>query len=148
MRRHLPLAVAFALVLPAIVNAQYRRQERGFERISRVIADCEERTNIFKQQLRRALDHSAYDGTRREDELNRDAGRLERALNKIRESWNVDHNVGKTRVFVNEAITASQDINRTMVRRRLNPGVQRQWGVVRGELNRLADVFELPKIRW
>jgi len=31
-----------------------------------------------------------------------------------------------------------------MVRRRLNPDVQRQWDAVRGELNRLAEAFELP----
>jgi hypothetical protein len=148
MRRQLLLAVAFTLVVPAIVGAQYRRQDRGFERISRVIADCEARTNVFKQQLRRALDNSALNETRREDELNRDASRLERALNRIRESWNGEHDARKTRVFVSEAITASQDINRTMVRRRLNPGVQRQWGVVRTELNHLAEVFELPRIQW
>jgi hypothetical protein len=148
MRRHLLLVAAFTLVVPAIVGAQYRRDERGFERIARVIADCEERTNVFKQQLRRALDYSALNATRREDELNGDANRLERALNRTRESWNVEHDANKTRVFVNEAITASQDINRTMVRRRLNPDVQRQWRVVRNELNRLADVFQLPKIRW
>jgi len=148
MRRHLLLVAAFTLVVPAIVGAQYRRDERGFERIARVIADCEERTNVFKQQLRRALDYSALNATRREDELNRDASRLERALNRTRESWNVEHDANKTRVFVNEAIAASQDINRTMVRRRLNPDVQRQWRVVRNELNHLADVFQLPKIRW
>jgi hypothetical protein len=148
MRRYLLLAVAFALAVPVIVSAQRRRDERGFERISRVIADCEERSNVFRQQLRRALDRSALNETRREDELNRDASRLERALNRIRESWNVEHDARKTRVFVNEAITASQDINRTMGRRRLHPDVQRQWGVVRGELNRLADVFQLPRIRW
>lgn len=148
MRRHLLLFAAFTLVVPTIVRAQYRRDERGFERIARVIADCEQRTNVFRQQLRRALDRSALNETRREDELNRDAGRLERALNRTRESWNGEHDARKTRAFVNEAITASQDINRTMVRRRLNPGVQRQWAVVRNELNRLADVFQLPRIRW
>lgn len=36
----------------------------------------------------------------------------------------------------------------TMGRRRLNPDVQRQWNAVRGELNRLAEAFELPRIRW
>ena len=148
MRRYLLLAAAFSLVVPVMAGAQYRRDEKGFERIGRVIADCEERTNVFKQQLRRALDNSALNETRREDELNRDASRLERALNRIRESWNGEHNARKTSVFVNRAVTAAQDINRTMVRRRLNPDVQRQWGVVRNELNRLADAFQQPKIRW
>jgi hypothetical protein len=35
-----------------------------------------------------------------------------------------------------------------MVSRRLNPDVQRQWDAVRNELNRLAEAFELPRIRW
>jgi hypothetical protein len=35
-----------------------------------------------------------------------------------------------------------------MIRRRLNPEVQRQWDIVRRELNHLAEVFDLPKIRW
>ncbi len=148
MRGHSLLAAALTLVVPAIAGAQYRRDERGFERIALVIADCEQRTNVFRQQIRRALDRSELNQTRREDELNRDASRLERALNRTRESWNREHDARKTQVFVSEAITASQDINQTMIRRRLNPDVQRQWGMVRSELNRLADVFQLPKIRW
>jgi len=50
----------------------------------------------------------------------------------------------RTREFVNDAISAGRDINRTMAARRLNPNVQRQWDAVRSELNRLAEAFELP----
>ena len=150
--KFLPLTIAVAL-LPGILPAQPRQGGRppGPERmgnISRVIADCEDRTNDFKRSLRVALDRSSFNNSRREDELNRDASRLERALNRVRESWNLEHNPSRTRRSVGEAITAGRDINRTMVRRRLNPDVQRQWDIVRGELNHLADVFELPSIRW
>jgi hypothetical protein len=69
-------------------------------------------------------------------------------MNDVRESWNGEHNPPKTRRFVSVAIRAGQDINRTMVRRQLNPDVQRQWTMVRAELNRLAEAFELPRIRW
>jgi hypothetical protein len=98
--------------------------------------------------LRAALDRSALEGTKREDQLNVDAERLERAMNKVREAWNREQDPPKTRHFVDDAISAGQDINRTMVRRRLNPDVQRQWDAVRTELNRLAEAFELPRIRW
>jgi uncharacterized protein YpuA (DUF1002 family) len=98
--------------------------------------------------LRAALDRSALNGTRREDQLNVDAERLERAMNRVREAWNREHDPPKTRDFVNDAISAGRDINRTMAARRLNPNVQRQWDAVRSELNRLAEAFELPRIRW
>lgn len=152
MRMCAPLAIAVAL-LPGILSAQPRRgvPPPGSERIgniSRVIADCEGRTNEFKRSLRMALDRSSLNNTRREDELNRDASRLEQAMNRVRESWNFEHNPSRTRRSVGDAVAVGQDINRTMIRRRLHPDVQRQWDIVRSELNRLAEVFELPRIRW
>jgi hypothetical protein len=146
------LSLAAAL-LPGNLAAQPRYggprpdQER-MGNISRVIADCEGRTNEFKRSLRIALNHSGLDNTRREDELNRDADRLEIAMNRVRESWNLEHDASRTRRAVGNAIAVSQDINRTMLRRQLHHDVDRQWEIVRRELNRLAEVFDLPKIRW
>jgi hypothetical protein len=143
------LAIAIAFVLPGTLGSQPRN--RGTERndnIARVIADCEGRTNDFKRSLRAALDRSELNNTRREDELNLDASRLEHAMNRVRESWNLERDPGRTRRSVGDAIAVGQSINRTMLRRRLNPDVQRQWDIVRGELNRLAATFDLPRIRW
>jgi hypothetical protein len=150
MKKYVWTSMAVVLLLPGVLAAQrsYPRRDDRTGNISRVVADCEERTNQFRVSLRAALDRSALDGTRREDQLNVDAERLERAMNRVREAWNREHDPGRTRHFVSDAIAAGQDINRTMVRRRLNPDVQRQWDAVRGELNRLAEAFELPRIRW
>lgn len=150
MKKYVWTSMAVALLLPGILAAQrdYPPRDRRGPDISRVVADCEERTNQFRVSLRAALDRSGLSGSQREDQLNVDALRLERAMNKVREAWNREHDPGRTRHFVDDAISAGQDINRTMVRRRLNPDVQRQWDAVRGELNRLAEAFELPRIRW
>ena len=152
MKKYLWTTIAVALLLPGILAAQPRhdyppRGGRGPD-ISRVVADCEERTNQFRVSLRAALDRSALIGPRREDQLPVDAERLERSMNRVREAWNRERDPGRTRSFVSDAIAVGQDINRTMVRRRLNPDVQRQWDAVRGELNRLAEAFELPRIWW
>ena len=149
MKRCLPLAVVLIVLAPGILRAQprYGGPDRR-DNIARVIADCEGRTNEFRRSLRMALDRSEMNNTRREDELNMDASRLEQAMNRVRESWNFEHNPGRTRRSVNDAIAVGQNINRTMIRRRLNPDVQRQWDIVRGELNRLAESFQLPRIRW
>ena len=82
MKKYLWTSMAVALLLPGILAAQPRRDYpprggRGPD-ISRVVADCEERTNQFRVSLRAALDRSALNGTRREDQLNVDAERLER----------------------------------------------------------------------
>jgi hypothetical protein len=150
MKKYVWTSMAVALLLPGILAAQrgYPPRDGRTANISRVVADCEERTNQFRVSLRAALDRSALNGTRREDQLNVDAERLERAMNQVREAWNREHDPPKTRNFVNDAISAGRGINRTMAARRLNPNVQRQWDAVRSELNRLAEAFELPRIRW
>ena len=150
MKRYVWTSMAVALLLPGVLPAQRGYPPRGGRGpdISRVVADCEERSNQFRVSLRAALDRSGFNGTQREDQLNVDAQRMERSMNRVREAWNREHDPGRTRQFVSDAIAAGQDINRTMVRRRLNPDVQRQWEAVRMELNRLAEAFELPRIRW
>ena len=152
MKKFVWTSMAVALLLPGILAAQPRRDYpprggRGQD-ISRVVADCQDRAIQFRSSLRAALDRSALNGTHREDQLNTDAERLEHVMNRVREAWNREHDPGRTRHFVDDAISAGRDINRTMVRRRLNPDVQRQWDAVRGELNRLAEAFEVPRIRW
>jgi hypothetical protein len=153
MKKYVLLVVALVLLLPASSTAQ-RNRDRGpdrdsdrrarFERIARVIADCEARTNDFQTAVRRARERSRDRG----DDFGRDATRLERALNKIRESWNREHDPEKTRAYLGDAISAGQDINRAMARHQLRSQVQREWNAIRSELNNLADVFGERRIRW
>jgi hypothetical protein len=145
--KSLVIALAVAAILPGVVPAQPRRYGQGRD-IGRVIADCEERTNQFRRSFRYALDRGAYRDSMRADELNRHAERLERAMNRVRESWNRERNAAKTRQFVSQALSTSQEINQAMMRGRLHPEIQKQWFVVRNELNSLAEAFDLPRIRW
>jgi len=133
------------------MTGQIRRGAAGpkVEETTRIINDCERRTNTFKKTLDRALARNAVRlGEGREQQLNRDASNLENQLDKVGDSWNRDHNMNGTREHVRAAIAVSQDINRTM--RSWPPGdeVAREWGAVRAELNRLAEGFGLPRIAW
>jgi hypothetical protein len=109
-----------------------------------VIRDCEQRTNDFLRAVQRAWGRDRHDN----DALDRDAAKLERALNRVRDSWNRDRDYGRTRGSINAAIDAGRDVNRTLSRHRLNRGVGQEWSAIRTELNNLADVFEQPRIRW
>jgi hypothetical protein len=146
MKKLIVLAVLLALVMPAW--AQYHHDSERHERIAGIIADCERRTDEFKVAFAHALDRSRVDGTYRERELNFDASRLENAMDALRQSWNRYHDYERSRDLVGAAISAAQDINRTLARHYLNSFVQEQWTVLRNEVDRLADVFRQRRIEW
>jgi DNA anti-recombination protein RmuC len=146
VKKYMLLVLALVLLLPAASRAQRSRDRDSDrrERIARVIADCEQRTNEFQRAVRNARERTRY----RDDDLGRHATRLERALNKIRESWNREHDVARTRAYLGDAISAGRDINQTMARHELRSHVQKEWEAIRSELNNLAEVFGERRIRW
>ena len=145
MKRYLFAAVALLLALPVVAAAQPRRDRGGrddrSERIGRTINDCEDRTNDFLRAVERSWGRERHNG----DALDHNAQKLERSLNRIRDSWNRDH---RTRRNVGAAIDAGRDINRMLPQHRLGSQLDREWGAIKSELNNLAEVFDQPRIRW
>jgi HAMP domain-containing protein len=152
MRKLFLLALGVTLLLPASLLAQWRdhRHERreSAGRTGAVIADAENRSDDFRRALRRALDHSRLDGTWREDRLNDDAKDLANAMDRLRDSWSRHHDTDRARRHVRDAIDAARSINRAMQRFYLREHVEREWRILRDELNRLADAFGEPAIEW
>lgn len=141
------LAASMLLVAVTALPRPALPQGRG-ERIARVVADCDSRVDQFQQMFRRALQHSGYRGTMRQADLDRHADELSRAMSRVRESWNRERNPQRTRRFVEQAIGVSRGINRVMNQNRFYPELERRWSTVRGELNHLAEAFDLPTLRW
>jgi hypothetical protein len=147
MRTWLAPLACFAL----LANVGYAQRRGGGARVeetTRIINDCERRTNDFKKTLDRALARdNVRAGQGREDQLNRNAERLENSLDRVGDSWNKDHNMDATRGNVRAAIAIAQDINVAMRNWNMGGDAENQWAAVRGELNRLAETFGLPRIR-
>jgi hypothetical protein len=137
------LLAAGALILPRPALAQ----PRG-ERIARVVADCDARADEFQRMFRHALEHGGYRGTLRQADLDRHADALSHAMGRVREAWNREHDAGRTRRFVQEAIDVSREINRVMNNNHFYPELHEKWSVVRSEINHLAEAFDLPRLRW
>lgn len=156
MNRFIFAAALATLVLAGIAppSAEARQRNRrrvaqpDYAAVTRTINDCEDRTDDFRKTLRRALKDSRLDDTHREDELNRQADRLENALDRTGDAWNRDRNPSKARGHVQEALGAARDINATMRKWRLHPDTERDWSVVRSQLNLLARAFNLNDVRW
>jgi hypothetical protein len=158
MKKLVLFAVAMTTLLAGALRADYRHDDSERDRhpdrrewighISDVVRDCDQRTTEFRGALARALDHSRLDGTRQEDHLNDAARRLDHAISRLRESWNRERDPERSRMHVREAIEASRSINWALETHQVHGRVQREWEVLRGELNRLAEVFHEPRIHW
>jgi hypothetical protein len=147
------------LLLPEAGSAQPRRDrisnDRGgglhglnFEEITRVINDCERRTNSFKRTLDKALAReNVRAGQGREDQLNRNAQRLEDAMDRVGDSWNKDKSYDRTRSNVRAAVGFANDINNAMRSWNMGDNAERDWAAVRGQLNILAAKFNTPRVR-
>jgi hypothetical protein len=160
MKKLFVLAVAAAVSMPAWAQAQYhRRHERDWEhsdrwddrserirRVDRLIADAENRSDDFKNALRRALDHSRADGTYREHRMNAEARSLANAMDRMRDAWNNDRNLYRARTNLRSALLSGRSLQRQFGRFYLRSHVESEWSALRAELNRLAEVFEVDGI--
>lgn len=151
MRATISLAVcAMVLALASPSFAQWRGNQRGrgYSRVDvdRLIRQAENRSDQFVRIFDRALDQSRLDGSLREDRLNVRAMDLERQLNIMRQQFNRTNNHMYIRSQVASVINTAQGINNVMRNRRLNPVVERQWLLLRADLNRLAAVYNIRQL--
>ena len=126
-----PAAVCAVLLFSSHADAQRYRapRERGHTKaeVDRVIRRVETRSDAFARLFDKSLDRSRLDGTRREfDRRDRYA---------------------ETRPEVARALNIAGNINVALRRRRLGGETERQWALLRAELNELARVYNLPRLR-
>jgi hypothetical protein len=158
MRDYLPrkvfiiLAAACAgLILSVPGEAQRRRgtpRERGYTKmeVDLVIKRVEERSDRFVKLFDKSLDRSRLNGTDREDRLNEYARNLETALDELRREFDRKESYVETRPEVRRCLDIATDINVAMRNRRLGGETERQWALLRSELNTLAGVYILPPV--
>jgi hypothetical protein len=149
-RIFITLTSVFALVALCAVSgaAQRRYRPRPYTKaqVDEVIRRVENRTDSFVRLFDNSLDHSRLDGTRREDRLNERARALEQATNELRRRFDRTESYYDTRPEVNRCLNLATEIDKVM-RRRMGGNTEEQWRMVRAELNALADVYGLARLR-
>jgi hypothetical protein len=138
-----------ALATPSFAQARwpFRSQQYSRVNIDRLIRQAESRSNYFVNTFDRALDRSRLEGTFREDRLNVFAAQMERQLNLMRVHLNRTGNYNAMRSALANAMQSGERINTVMRNRRMGPVAERQWMLLRADLNRLAVAFNLRQIR-
>lgn len=136
------------LAMAAPSFAQWRgssRYNRGS--VDRLLRQAENRGNQFAAVFDRALDDTRLNGSIREDRLNEKASELQSRLTTARREFDRSNDHWAIRSQISAAIDAGQSINTVMRRRNLTPAAERQWLMLKSELNRLATVYGLRQLR-
>ena len=142
------MACCLVLAVASPVFAQSRYRTRGYRvDVARLIQRAENRSDQFVRTFDVALDRSRFDGRIREDRLNERALQLERSLNLARQSMIGNYNHWYARTHIANAINVAHGINTVMRNRQLMPQAERQWMLLRTDLNRLAAVYNLRQLR-
>ena len=142
-------AIAVCCMVMALASPGFAQWRGSYTRVNvdRLIRQAENRSDQFVAVFDRALDRSRLEGTIREDRLNERALQLERELNIVRQQFNRTGNHYSIRAHVSNALNVAQGINTVVRNRRLHPVAERQWMLLRSDLNRLAAVYNLRQLR-
>jgi hypothetical protein len=124
-----------------IAQAQYQRPYRTTDRnVQQLIRRIETRANNFRASLDRALDRSRLDNTRREDNINLLVSDFEQATNQLRDRFNARQStISDAQQVLDRAVL----IDRFMQRNRLANAAERQWDLLKRDLNTLASYYNV-----
>jgi len=140
---------AFSLLmlgLPAIASAQYGQYDPygrngGYNNggygnngdMRSTLRDLKNRSRQLERQIDREMDHSRYNGSNREDQINNIARRFKDSVNNLDNSYN-NRNDNEVRRVMD---TASQ-LDRAISRSGMSYNVMDQWSAIRNDLHTLG----------
>ena len=102
-----------------------------------------DRSRDLQRDIDRLLDHSRYDGSRREDDINAEARSFQDAAQRFR---NVAGNSNELYSSTDEArrlLDEASRLNRMLGRVRLDPRTGGDWSQIRNDLRTVADIYGL-----
>ena len=143
------LMLAFAAPSSAQWPERWQDRDRDWRNpnVERMIRQAENRSDQFVMALEsrrnRGILQQIFGENERLNRLSNRAHDLESQLNALRQEVNGGARLRDLRPGVINVLSLAEDINTTMHNRRLDPVVERQWAMLRQNLNQLARVYNL-----
>ena len=102
----------------------------------------------FKETFNDAVSHSTIDGTRVEANVKHRAEDLHAAAKRLADVFHdkKDKNHPAVRDQVDKTVAAASELNRVMLDHRFTDKLQREWELLRSDLNALAKVYDLSPL--
>ncbi len=114
-----------------------------------IVRKLSARTEEFKNDFDNAIEHSLVDGSKLEDRAKHRADDLHDSAKKLHDVFDdkKDKNDPKVREQVDKVLAAAADVNHVMSEMRFTDKVQREWALLRADLNGLAAVYSLTPLQ-
>jgi hypothetical protein len=114
--------------------------------VADIVDRMQRRTGTFREEFDKAMAHSILDSSRMEEKAKHRADDLHDASRKLKDVFGnkKDKNDPRVREQVDKTLSAASDVNRVMVEFRFTEKLQRDWDLLRSDLNGLAAVYSLP----
>jgi hypothetical protein len=105
-------------------------------------------TGEFKETFNNAVSHSMLDGTRVEANAKHRADDLHAAAKRLADVFKdkKDKNNPAVRDQADKTIAAASELNRVLLDHRFTDKLQREWDLLRSDLNALAKVYDLSSL--
>jgi hypothetical protein len=113
-----------------------------------VVDRLAKKSGDFKDAFDSAVSHSTIDGTRLEVNAKHRADDLHDAAKRLADVFHDkrDKNNPAVRDQADKTIAAASELNRVMVNHRFTDKLQRDWDLLRSDLNALAGVYDLSPL--
>ena len=135
------LAVAF-LVLSADNSFGQKVWYTGD--VKATVAALEANTDRFAESLNKSMDATWIDGKDAQDEINHWVDKFEEATDKLKTKVE-DQQAVKT--LFNEVVFRARVINVGMLRYKVSPQAEKDWDMVRNNINSLAKSYSIV-VKW
>jgi hypothetical protein len=127
-------------VMVETAQAQRRAYRMSDRQVGELIRRVETDTDTFRRSLDLALDRSRVDGTNTEDNINAYVRDFETATDQLRSRFDSRQSVAAD---VENVLRQASNINSFILNTRLNARVERDWALVRTDLNALANAYSV-----
>jgi hypothetical protein len=144
----LTLVTAGLLLTTAFGQGRARGRYYTKGQVDDIIKRVETNSDRFKETVDKSLDRSVLDGSNREDNYNEQVKELEKALDNLRDDFDRRQGWFESRSQVADVIREADEVGRIVRKPVFGSKVQKQWARVRTDLNTLAGVYNLPRLRY
>jgi len=134
-------ALIFTTANAQVIGQPYRINDKEVEKIIRRI---EQQSDRFRSSLDSALDKSRFNGTRREDDINAFMKAFEEQTKHLHDRFK-DHK--SVAADVQAVLDRAAAIDGFMRRQRLSGRAEGEWATLRGNLDELAQAYNVTW-RW
>ncbi|MBP6004580.1 MAG: hypothetical protein KA746_14190 [Pyrinomonadaceae bacterium] len=133
--------IVTTFIFTGYTNAQQGTPYRVTDRqVENLLTQIETRSNAFRDVIDRTLDNSNIDDTNREDSINQMVANFENATDSLKRNF---QDRRSTSSDVREVLNRAALINSFMRNNRVTPNAQRQWTMLRTDLDTLAGYYRV-----